>query len=564
MILSNLKKNLYIIDERSKKGIWLILILSMIGTFLELVGVGIVIPLVSLILDKENFLNIVQNYNIFKDLNFLNKDSILPIGLLFLISVFLIKNLYLAWFSYIKSKYVLNIQVQLSKNLLKSYYSLEYINLISRDSSIIIRNCLKEVGIFSKTFQEYINLFIDCSIILSILIFMQTQLPFVTLGVFLVLSFVILIYFLFIKKYLYELGQNRLNSLGSTIEKLNQFIFSLKEIKIFNKKDKLFKDFNDNNFKAQNFARIKMLITETTRYFLEIFVIGLIILIIYFYTFSSKSPNEVIIALSFLVAASFKIFPSMNKINGALQAIRYNSPSTDVLYNEISYFKKLRKNEKKVFPFNSIETIEGKNIFFNYEKNNNVLNDINFKFDSGQTIGVYGSSGKGKTTLCNIIVGLIKQSSGKIFLNSKEVDLTEYDMTNIVGYVPQNSFLINDSILNNIALGEFENKIDLNKVHETIKETRLEPLIKSLKNGIYTYVGENGIKLSGGQKQRLCIARALYKKPQILIFDEPTSSLDTQTSEEVMKNILNMRKILKIIITHKEQDLNYFDKIIKV
>ena len=121
MILSNLKKNLYIIDERSKKGIWLILILSIIGTFLELVGVGIVIPLVSLILDKENFLNIIQNYNIFKDSNFLNKDSILPIGLLFLISVFLIKNLYLAWFSYIKSKYVLNIQVQLSKNLLKSY-----------------------------------------------------------------------------------------------------------------------------------------------------------------------------------------------------------------------------------------------------------------------------------------------------------------------------------------------------------------------------------------------------------------------------------------------------------
>ena len=564
MILNNLKKNLYIIDEKSKKKIWFILTLSIIGTFLELVGVGIVIPLVSLILDKENFLNIIQNYNIFKDLNFLNKDSILPIGLLFLISVFLIKNLYLAWFSYIKSKYVLNIQVQLSKNLLKSYYSLEYINLISRDSSLIIRNCLKEVGIFSKTFQEYINLFIDCSIILSILIFMQTQLPFVTLGVFLVLSFVILIYFLFIKKYLYELGQNRLNSLGSTIEKLNQFIFSLKEIKIFNKKDKLFKDFNDNNFKAQNFARIKMLITETTRYFLEIFVIGLIILIIYFYTFGSKSPNEVIIALSFLVAASFKIFPSMNKINGALQAIRYNSPSTDVLYNEISYFKKLRKNEKKVFPFNSIENIEGKNIFFNYEKNNNVLNDINFKFDSGQTIGVYGSSGKGKTTLCNIIVGLIKQSSGKIFLNSKEVDLTEYDMTNIVGYVPQNSFLINDTILNNIALGEFENKIDLDKVQETIKETYLEPLIKNLKNGIYTEVGENGIKLSGGQKQRLCIARALYKKPQILIFDEPTSSLDTQTSEEVMKNILNMKKILKIIITHKEQDLNYFDKIIKV
>ena len=564
MILNNLKKNLYIIDEKSKKKIWFILTLSIIGTFLELVGVGIVIPLVSLILDKENFLNIIQNYNIFKDLNFLNKDSILPIGLLFLISVFLIKNLYLAWFSYIKSKYVLNIQVQLSKNLLKSYYSLEYINLISRDSSLIIRNCLKEVGIFSKTFQEYINLFIDCSIILSILIFMQTQLPFVTLGVFLVLSFVILIYFLFIKKYLYELGQNRLNSLGSTIEKLNQFIFSLKEIKIFNKKDKLFKDFNDNNFKAQNFARIKMLITETTRYFLEIFVIGLIILIIYFYTFGSKSPNEVIIALSFLVAASFKIFPSMNKINGALQAIRYNSPSTDVLYNEISYFKKLRKNEKKVFPFNSIENIEGKNIFFNYEKNNNVLNDINFKFDSGQTIGVYGSSGKGKTTLCNIIVGLIKQSSAKKFLNSKEVDLTEYDMTNIVGYVPQNSFLINDTILNNIALGEFENKIDLDKVQETIKETYLEPLIKNLKNGIYTEVGENGIKLSGGQKQRLCIARALYKKPQILIFDEPTSSLDTQTSEEVMKNILNMKKILKIIITHKEQDLNYFDKIIKV
>lgn len=564
MIINNLKKSLYIIDQESKKRIWLILTLSIIGTFLELIGVGIVIPLVSLLLDQENFLNTIQNYHLFEGVDLLNNDNILPIGLFFLIIVFLIKNLYLAWFLYIKSKYALNIQVQLSKNLLKSYYSLEYINLVSRDSSLIIRNCLKEVGVFSKTFQEYINLFIDCSIILSILIFMQTQLPFITLGVFLVLSFIILIYFLFIKKYLYELGQNRLNFLGLTIEKLHQFIFSLKEIKIFNKKDKLFKDFNDNNFKAQNFARIKMLITETTRYFLEIFVIGLIIVIIYYYSFSSNSPNEIIIALSFLVAASFKIFPSMNKINGALQAIKYNSPSLNALYDEISYFKKLRKKEKKIFPFSSIKTIEGKNIFFNYEKNKNILNDISFKFDSGQTIGIYGDSGKGKTTLCNIVVGLIKQSSGKIFLNTKEIDLTEYDMTNIVGYVPQNSFLINDTILNNIALGEFENKINLDNVNETIKETYLEPLIKNLKNGIYTDVGENGIKLSGGQKQRLCIARALYKKPQILIFDEPTSSLDAKTSDEVMKNILSMKKILKIIITHKKQDLNYFDKIIEI
>ena len=166
--------------------------------------------------------------------------------------------------------------------------------------------------------------------------------------------------------------------------------------------------------------------------------------------------------------------------------------------------------------------------------------------------------------MSNILSGLIKPVEGVISINHSEIDLTQYEMNNVIGYVPQNPYLVDDTILNNIAFGEFEKNIDIKKVNSVIKKARLEELINNSNKGIYSMVGESGLKISGGQRQRICIARALYKKPKILIFDEPTSALDNDTSEEIMKNITSNKDIIKIIVTHKEKDKHYFDQIIKM
>ena len=562
MLKKNLTKVAYILDDKSKKKVWFILLLSLFGTLLELIGVGIVVPIVSIILDKDLFLENIEKIKFLHFLN-LNSGNIMSFSLCALIIIFVIKNLFLIIFAHIKLKYVTDIQIKLSKNLLGSYYKLDYLNLVSKDSSVIIRNCLKEVGVFSKTFLEFMNLFIETSIVVSILVLMQTQIPILSIIIFVVMTLLLSIYYYAIKDYLFKLGENRLNFLTTTIKKLNQFVFSLKEIKIFNKSDKLFSDFNISNSEAQNYSRIKGFISEITKHVLEVIVIVLIIVIIYFYTLDQKNSQDIIIALSLLVASSFKIFPSMNKINSALQSIKYNSPSTDALFKEISYFKNLKKIHKENFPFDKIFELEAKNLSFNFDKKS-LFKNINFKLISGQTIGIIGESGSGKTTLSNILSGLIKPVEGVISINHSEIDLTQYEMNNVIGYVPQNPYLVDDTILNNIAFGEFEKNIDIKKVNSVIKKARLEELINNSNKGIYSMVGESGLKISGGQRQRICIARALYKKPKILIFDEPTSALDNDTSEEIMKNITSNKDIIKIIVTHKEKDKHYFDQIIKM
>lgn len=562
MLKENLTKVTYIIDDKSKKKIWFILLLSLFGTLLELIGVGIVIPIVNIILDKDLFLENIEKIKFLHFLN-LNSGNILSFSLYALIILFVIKNSFLIIFAHIKTKYITDVQIKLSKNLLGSYYKLDYLNLVSKDSSVIIRNCLKEVGVFSKTFLEFMNLFIETSIVVSILVLMQTQIPILSIIIFVTMTLLLSIYYYAIKDYLFKLGENRLNFLTTTIKKLNQFVFSLKEIKIFNKSDKLFSDFNISNSEAQNYSRIKGFISEITKYVLEVIVIVLIIAIIYLYTLDQKNSQDIIVALSLLVASAFKIFPSMNKINSALQSIKYNSPSTDALFKEISYFKNSKKIHKENFPFDRIFELEAKNLSFNYDKKN-LFKNINFKLISGQTIGIIGETGSGKTTLSNILSGLIKPVEGVISINHSEIDLTQYEMNNVIGYVPQTPYLVDDTILNNIAFGEFEKNIDIKRVNSVIKKARLEELINNSNKGIYSMVGESGLKMSGGQRQRICIARALYKKPKILIFDEPTSALDNDTSEEIMKNITSNKDVIKIIVTHKEKDKHYFDQIIKM
>ena len=492
MLNENLKKVAYIIDIKSKKKIWFILFLSLFGTLLELIGVGIVIPIVNIILDKETFIESIEKIKYF-DFIEINSENILHLSLATLIVIFVIKNLFLIAFAHIKSKYITNIQINLSKNLLNSYYNLDYLNLISKDSSIIIRNCLKEVGVFSKTFLEFMNLFIETSIVVAILIFMQTQIPILSIIIFVVMTLLILIYYIAIKDYLFKIGKNRLNFLTTTIKKLNQFVFSLKEIKIFNKVDKLFSDFNTTNSEAQNYSRIKGFISEITKYVLEVIVIGLIITIIYFYTLDQKNSTDIIVALSLLVASAFKIFPSMNKINSALQSIKYNSPSTSALYQEIFYFKNLKSNKKKYFPFEKIFQLQASKLSFDYGAKN-VFKDLEFDLINGQTVGIIGESGVGKTTLSNILSGLIKPTEGEILINKEAIDLTQYEMNNVIGYVPQTPYLIDDTILNNIAFGEFEKNIDVAKAYIAIKEAELDVLINDLDKGIHSMVGESGLE----------------------------------------------------------------------
>ena len=273
--------------------------------------------------------------------------------------------------------------------------------------------------------------------------------------------------------------------------------------------------------------------------------------------------------LAVFAAAAFRIIPSANRILISLQNVRYGFAAADILFNHLDEIRKLKKIEKFSSDDNFISEFENlklKNISFNYKLNNKkIFENLNFQIDHGDCIGIIGTTGSGKSTLVDLICGLLRPEKGEILINNKNLIGNEINWRFKIGYVPQNYYLLDGSIVENIAFGQKKDKIDKNKLNNSIKYAQLDDFIHSLENKLDTKVGERGIRLSGGQKQRLAIARALYFDPEIIIFDEATSSLDLTTEENLLNTIKNLigKKTL-LIVSHRMNTLKNCNKIYNV
>jgi ABC-type multidrug transport system fused ATPase/permease subunit len=293
-------------------------------------------------------------------------------------------------------------------------------------------------------------------------------------------------------------------------------------------------------------------------------LVGIILIELYF----GGSLLILIPQLTVFLAATFRIIPSANKILTQAQVIKVSNASIDLVYQElstsdVSYFNDFTfEGHQNTILFKSLEL---KNISFKYNLNEDlILNNLNFKIIKGESIGIKGESGAGKSTFIDIVLGLLIPHEGSIILNG-EKDQSKINGKMNVGYVPQNIFLLDESIEKNIALGIQEEEIDSSKILLAIKSAQLDTFVNSLPNGLKTVIGERGVRLSGGQRQRIGIARALYNDPEIIILDEATSSLDNETEASFMKTIYSLKgeKTL-LIVAHRLSTLNNCDKILTI
>jgi ABC-type bacteriocin/lantibiotic exporter with double-glycine peptidase domain len=285
--------------------------------------------------------------------------------------------------------------------------------------------------------------------------------------------------------------------------------------------------------------------------------------------FQKKEAIDIIPTLGFFAAAAFRIIPSIVKIMNSLQYIRFGLPVAKTYVQEFLDFKQknaenLEKASPKIIKFrNYIKLI---NINYTYPNTTKkILNDINIKIPFGSSVGIYGDSGVGKSTLLNIFLQLLKPQSGKIIVDGEDIKNSARQWQNIMGYVPQNVYLIDDTLIKNIALGVKDDQINIQMINETAAKAKLSKFVNSLNDGFQTSVGEFGDRISGGQRQRIGIARALYNDPQILILDEYTNSLDQETEEEIVKEVNSLKSTKTIItISHKISSLKFCDSIYKM
>lgn len=564
MPLSLFKKIYSIFDSDHKNYIFFIFLIFFLQMFLELFSVSLFIPLISIILDT----NIETNsfYLFFK--NKLNIDIKFLLGdiksfLLFFIGVFILKSCLTIFCNWKKIGFTYKIRKFLTNHLYKNYLQSPYEIFISKNSSEYLKNINYEVSTTSEGLLQLLELFSEIIIITGIIIFLLSYNFEVTLLVFLIALLAIFIINFLTKRKISSLGEKaRLFEQLRTQNFLESFNL-IKEIKIYGN-EKFFFDKNLNftsNFLNNDF--FYRFIKSIPRVLIELTII-LIFIVLVIINFDTVENFYLLEILGVFAAAAYRLLPSSVRIINSLQVSKFSSPAINNIISEIkskNYTFNQSSNKKDINKFD--QKIEFLNVTFKYkETNKNILNNFNLKISKNKIYGFKGKTGSGKTTIINLLAGLIFPQKGTISIdNLAYEDINMASLHKIISYVPQNIYLMDSSIKENILFGS--NKYSSAELENAIKKSNLDEFINQLPDGIDTIIGEKSSKISGGQSQRIGIARALIKKPSILILDESTNSLDKNTEDLILQSISKLKKNLTIImVSHSSSSLKICEEII--
>tara|TARA_B100001057_G_scaffold89349_1_gene85528 strand:+ start:3925 stop:5646 length:1722 start_codon:yes stop_codon:yes gene_type:complete len=566
----NFKDYLNFFEKVDQKYFYIIISLTIFTVFLETLSIGLIIPILQIILSDdiaEKYLNFINS----GETSLINKDNLLIFSLLLLIFIYTLKAIFLTFFSYIENKLLSKIKVNLSKKLFSIYLNNSYLFHLKVNSSELTRNLLdlKRISAILTASSTFLTEILVLICVVSLLFYFE---PIGTLGIFGVFTLFGFIFYFKIQRNAKEWGSIRKDMQAKIIENINNCFRSIKEIKIFNKEFFFIKDFTENSQKEIDAELNKQaFINSLPRYWFEwVTVVGMIILLIILYYLNNYSVDKIIPIIGLFSAAAFRLVPSIVRIMQTLQKIKFNLPVVEGVLDEINKEKfnlsNNYLNSKKKLLLNNFNKIQFNNINFKYDKKNeNIINDISFSIKKNQILGINGKSGSGKTTILNIISGLLKINSGEILIDDKLLKNNEEFLQSEIGYVPQRIYLLDDTIKNNIAFGEKNSFIDDNKIFELVKNVQLIDLIKDSDKGLETNIGEFGDKLSGGQIQRIGLARALYLSPKILILDESTNALDEETESKIFNYLLKIKtEVAIIIVSHKKSILQNCDTVLNL
>lgn len=564
---SEFKKVNNILNRNQKKRILLLIFMLLIGMVFEVLGIGLLLPIITSIINPEK----IMGYTLIKDLiiflNIKSEVEFVKYSLLILVIVYFIKSIYLLFLSYFQNNFISKLTVDTSNFLFRSYLNKSYIYHLNRNSSELIKNFQVEITGFGNYLFSYIQLlteYVLASSVIFTLLYIEFTATIFVMFFFFILSF---IFHHFAKKKSERWGGLRALNDTEISKVIIEGLSGIKEILILGRKSFFQKKLIQLNEIKADLSVKSMTIRQVPRFYLELLSVISLVAFISFLLINEKDLDSIIITLGVFVGATFRLLPSINRILSSLQNIKYYKSSLDIISKELEAVEKEKNIEE--FETSNIyfnKSLELKNISFCYEKNKPILDKINLKIDKGDMLGIIGQSGAGKTTLINIIVGLLSQNSGKILLDDKELSMAKINLwRSKVGYVPQDTYLIDDTIENNIAFGIEYNKINAKNIDKAIEQSQLRTFIDQLPKRKNTMVGERGVQISGGQRQRIGIARALYNDAELLILDEATSALDVETESQFMDAVSNLKgNKTVLIITHRLSTIENCDKIFKI
>ena len=568
--MSFIKTFLSLISDKYKIYFYLLILGSIITVFLELLSIGMVIPLIGLILDPEFLLNklssIFPNLEILKDIEISNNKNYLFYFLSLFFLLYLIKNFYILIIFYSQNAFVQKIETELGNKILKKFLFQDYNFFLREGSSKLTARLTSDLSSFSRGFiGPLITLLSETMIIIGFCILIL-YFKLAKVGLIFIIFFTIGAFFLkIIGGFSKRWGKYRKSYDVTKLQILNTTFSNIKNIILDNKY------FNQLDLFTSTVRKLailqKKIITTNILPKIAFELVGILsIIIVIFYLVKNEFSNEYIITTTgFFIAVAYRMIPSFQKMIFCYQQISFSKAVLKSIKNDLDLTKKIYYSTDKI---NFRKNVVLENISFKHgERSKEIFINANLIINSGEKVGIFGESGVGKSTLVDILSGLRSPDKGKIIIDNKEVnnlvDLRKWQ--NEIAYVTQNTVLFKDTLKNNIIFSNSEDYVDDQLINDVVKQAQLSNFVSNLPNGLNTDVGELGLKLSGGQKQRLGIARALYKRPKVLIFDEATNALDINSENLIIDMIFKLEKNYTIIIiSHKKSLINKCDKIYEI
>ena len=551
--MKTIYKLIFLLSSREKKEVFSLILLSLLMGIIDALGAASLMPFLSLVSKPE----IVEENQLLKFIQIKSgitnySNFIFLIGLIvFFILVISLSMKTLT--SYFQIRFSVLRDHSIGKRLLKLYLTQSYEWFLNKNSSEIAKNILSETNDVIKSALLPLTVLISSSIVFFSMIILMVIIN-TKLALTIFLSFVVsyAIIFFFFKDILYKIGQEKFESNNQRFRAVDEVFGAIKEVKLSNLENFYLQRFSKPALLLANKIATAKLIQSLPRFALEIVAFGGMIIVILFLLRVYGDISNALPIIGLYAFAGYRILPSLQLIYQSITSIKFASTAVNTLYLDFIRLKKkrenLQSNSKIIYPVNNITL---KNISYKYpNKENNALNDVSLTIEAFRSTAFVGFTGSGKTTLIDIILCLLKPKNGNIFIDDKILNNQNFfAWQKSIGYVPQNIFLSDESIKNNIAFGFDQSEIDIKKIKDVSKAAHLHDFISNeLPNKYETKVGERGIRLSGGQRQRIGIARALYKSPKVLILDEATSALDNITEQKVMNNIYSLDKQLTIIV----------------
>jgi ATP-binding cassette subfamily C protein len=541
-----------------------------VAAAIEMVGLGSIPVFIMIIIDIDVLIDKFPTFFANDYIKSIRQDYITIFGGIILILIFLLKNIYLSLFLFFQGKVIKILRTDIRNKLFKKYINAPYNFHIKNNPSVLIRNLTQSVSSAINTILSTLSITRESLILIVIFILLFLNEPMVSVSVFGVLILITGLFMFFTRQTLLSRGEQIQILYGDQLRTINHSLGSVRETKVLNRENYLTNLFTYQVDEIEKHAFFSYFLNQIPRLFLEFIAVFAVAIIAILFVIINLSNEQILPIISLLAVCAIRLIPAFNLIVSSLSTRRFSMASLKLVSREMinvptgdKFRNKNLVGKKSYKKYFFKDQIKFENVFFSHENSNaKILQNISLEIKPGQKIGFIGKSGAGKSTLIDLILGLIKPTKGDIFVDGLILNENLKPWQKLIGYVPQDIYLLDDTIKNNIAFGLNTNDINQEEILKSIESSRLKDYVSSLEKKENTVIGNRGIRVSGGQKQRIGIARALYHGPRILILDEATSSLDTINERIIMEEIYNTAEnITLIIVTHRHKSVSRCDKV---